>query len=98
MICSQARSDSPSVSSAQYRPIGSAFCIQTMRVASTRIHHREVLVAERAGLGVGDVGTERRTGTTVGDRHHRDVLLDEAGGLLVEREAGVGVGDLGGLG
>ena len=29
MTCSQARSDSPSVSSAQKRLIGSAFCIQT---------------------------------------------------------------------
>jgi hypothetical protein len=29
LICSQARSASPSLSSAQYRPGGSPFCIQT---------------------------------------------------------------------
>src|SRR3989304_6245661 len=63
MICSQARSDSPSDSSAQYMPMGSALCMKTSwssapgaTAANSSLpsgDHGDVLGQHRVGLGVG---------------------------------------------
>ena len=80
-ICSQTRSASPSVSSAQYSPPGSPFCTNTNWSWPPACITDEALVGQRAGVGADDVGLVGHGRAAVGDRDHRDVLLDQRVGL-----------------
>ena len=95
LICSHARSDSPSVfvGAVEAERLGVLHPDELLAVA--RRHDGEILVPQRAGVRAGDVSLVGRRGTAVRHRDHRHVLLDQGVGLGVELVALGLVGQLG---